>query len=331
MQPNTSQTQPPQQSQQLEGKKSRWKLFSRGKTNNNEALVETGPIPSRSDNVWGTTNITPSGPRPVDANYVSRGPINVSMTNSSAVAIDSGRQGDSPHAVSNTSGIGTTSQIRHTQPQVQSQNHQSQVQTQAQAQRQAEGQPQPEPQPQPQSTASSTASPTVKQETYVDPVTNETTTTTTITTVVTTVVTKPPPTSPVSVGDELDIEEERRLASQLLAASEIDDAHAPRRQGLQPTPISRDRRSKRLTENMPPSERAAIPVDESAAIVPSRPGPNAQRQLPNRHKASHNSQQGHRPESHTQVDDEPFAGVSRPFGQQTSVKQETSVLEIKVP
>lgn len=312
MQPNTSRPQQPQQSQQsqqMEGKRSKWKLFSRGKTNSTEALAETSPVQRKPDDNcnWETNNVPP---RSVDAN-ISRSPINLSMSNSSAVAIDAGVQAHSSPAASNVSGAGA-SQMRHTQPQVQTR-VQPHVQPQVQVPPQTHHA---------QSTTASTASPTVRQETYVDPVTGETTTTTTITTVVTTVVTKPPPTSPVA--DELDMEEERRLASELLAASEADDAHAPRLQGLQPAPMSRDRRSRRLVENTPLSARAVIPVDEMAGIVSSRPGP--QQHLLNGHKLPPHSQQGHNSESRSRPDDDRFADVDRPAENRPQVKQVTSTL-----
>lgn len=87
----------------------------------------------------------------------------------------------------------------------------------------------------PQSILSSTSTPHFRQQTYTDPITGETTTTTITTVVTTTTVTKPPP--PRSPPPpEMDVAEERRLAEELLAASEIDDSVAPPLRGLHPAP-----------------------------------------------------------------------------------------------
>ncbi|KAJ0116627.1 hypothetical protein J7T55_009777 [Diaporthe amygdali] len=83
------------------------------------------------------------------------------------------------------------------------------------------------------STSTSTSSPVVKRDTYTDPVTGELTitmTTTTITTTTTTRIIKIPP----ATNDEVDLDEERRLAAEYLESNGL---NSPRvRPGLQPAP-----------------------------------------------------------------------------------------------
>lgn len=91
---------------------------------------------------------------------------------------------------------------------------------------------------QPQSVLSSSSTPSVRQETYTDPITGEVTTktiTTVVTETTTTQVTKPA-TSPRL--DDLDVEEERRLAAEFLAASASRQSQAVHH-GLQPPPRTR--------------------------------------------------------------------------------------------
>lgn len=88
---------------------------------------------------------------------------------------------------------------------------------------------------QPQSVLSSSSTPSVRQETYTNPITGEITTktiTTVVTETTTTQTTKPykPPTD-----DELDVDEERRLATEYLAASESHIGQESQH-GLQPPP-----------------------------------------------------------------------------------------------
>lgn len=91
---------------------------------------------------------------------------------------------------------------------------------------------------QPQSVLSSSSTPSVRQETYTDPITGEVTTktiTTVITETTTTQITKPAMSPRL---DDLDVEEERRLAAEFLAASASRQSPAVHH-GLQPPPRTR--------------------------------------------------------------------------------------------
>lgn len=91
---------------------------------------------------------------------------------------------------------------------------------------------------QPQSVLSSSSTPSVRQETYTDPITGEVTTktiTTVVTETTTTQVTKPAVSPRL---DDLDVEEERRLAAEFLAASASRQSQAVHH-GLQPPPRTR--------------------------------------------------------------------------------------------
>lgn len=91
---------------------------------------------------------------------------------------------------------------------------------------------------QPQSVLSSSSTPSVRQETYTDPITGEVTTktiTTVVTETTTTQITKPAVSPRL---DDLDVEEERRLAAEFLAASASRQSQAVHH-GLQPPPRTR--------------------------------------------------------------------------------------------
>ncbi|KAJ4419187.1 hypothetical protein N0V82_005094 [Gnomoniopsis sp. IMI 355080] len=95
---------------------------------------------------------------------------------------------------------------------------------------------------QPQSVLSSSSTPSVRQETYTDPVTGEviTKTITTVVTETTTTHTTKPPQQPISPPREhdIDLEEERRLATEYLAAQASRNAQLTHH-GLKPPPRSR--------------------------------------------------------------------------------------------
>ncbi|KAJ4388230.1 hypothetical protein N0V93_008837 [Gnomoniopsis smithogilvyi] len=108
---------------------------------------------------------------------------------------------------------------------------------------------------QPQSVLSSSSTPSVRQETYTDPVTGEVTTKT-ITTVVTETTTTHTTKLPVSPRDnDLDVEEERRLATEYLAVNASRDARAPQ-YGLKPPPRSRGSLKQGKTPTASPIQEA---------------------------------------------------------------------------
>lgn len=206
-----------QQTQQLEGKRSKWKLFARARNGSTDALPELSQalnesVPQQQDNRKSvatqnstTTNVSVTSSKDscdktsaisghcIDSSRHISPATNGSLTKTFAVAPDVGYPGQML-------------------PQV--------------------------------TTAPSSTNPPVQQELFVDPVTGDMTTRTIITTVVTTVVNKSqfPPSRP---SLQLDIEEERRLASEYLAARALNE-HGPG--GLHPAPKSTNRDMKRLAQ-----------------------------------------------------------------------------------
>lgn len=120
----------------------------------------------------------------------------------------------------------------------------------------------------PQSVLSSSSTPSVRQETFTDPITGEMTTktiTTVVTETTTTQVIKPPVSQ---LDDDLDVEEERRLAAEYLATSELRSTRGPSH-GLRPPPRPRGS----LTQDGTPSATPIYAAVNTVASPPRRHSP----------------------------------------------------------
>lgn len=120
---------------------------------------------------------------------------------------------------------------------------------------------------QPQSVLSSSSTPSVRQETYTDPITGEVTTktiTTVITETTTTQITKPAASPRL---DDLDVEEERRLAAEFLAASASRQPQVAHH-GLQPPPRTRGSLKQGKTPRV-------MPAHDTMGTDASRPTPES--------------------------------------------------------
>lgn len=230
MQPNMSRPVKP-----LEEKRSKWKLFSKSGNKSNDHLNSQVKAADRLSNGSGTTSDGVRGSIDASRPQVSgNGPAKTASVKEAPhqghhhTTLQTSHQ-DSHHQLSGpSSGAGLDRGYRgvmnNTPPK---QVHPGLVATQSGITMQKEFQP--------QSMLSSSSTPSVRQETYTDPVTGEIITktiTTVLTETTTTQVTRPPIPSPRD--DELDLEEERRLATEYLAASELRLTS-----GLQPPPRSR--------------------------------------------------------------------------------------------
>lgn len=152
---------------------------------------------------------------------------------------------------------------------------------------------------QPQSVLSSSSTPSVRQETYTDPITGEVTTktiTTVVTETTTTHTTKPskPPMSPPR-EHELDLEEERRLATEYLAAQASRNAQATHH-ALKPPPRSRGSLKQGRTPTASPGPvHDARGTDNSGSFYPS-----PEREQVDRWSSDHESKSSGRHSSETE-------------------------------
>lgn len=221
-----------QQSQQLEGKRSKWKLFGRARNSSTEALSEPSPTQKNP-------NLQPVDPR-------------TSIATQSSATTDGSRTSAKDSCDKNSATSHAVDSRRQVSPATTGPLNNASVVAPDLCQHGRQMYTNP-------TTACSSTNPPIKQETYVDPVTGVTTTRTTITTVVTTVVNKP--LSPISpTNHDLDFEEERRLASEFLAVREMVDSG---KRGLQPAPKTGDRESKRFADaqSVPAGGRGQTHVD----------------------------------------------------------------------
>lgn len=206
----------------LEEKKSKWRLFGKTPNKSSERLAE--PTKKRPD-MSTTSNESHRSSNTDDSGSFARGSVYNTQPEASLPkpteqrSLTAGRVGNSgPHI----NGILQKSSPVEVQPGMMT--TQSGVAVEKIFQ--------------PQSVLSSSSTPSVRQETYTDPITGEVTTktiTTVITETTTTQITKPAVTPR---RDDLDFDEERRLAAEFLAASA---SHQPQvtHHALQPPPRTR--------------------------------------------------------------------------------------------
>lgn len=237
----------------LEEKRSKWRLFGKSSNKSSERVADPNQRhwdTSTTSNESQRSSATDESRSLADGSVCDTSPAKAHLAKSSdrytVVAADHG----------NNSGLGMNSALHDKSPKLV---HPGTMTTQSGISIEKVFQP--------QSVLSSSSTPSVRQETYTDPITGEVTTktiTTVVTETTTTHVTKPS----ISPRDnDLDVDEERRLATEYLAVNASRNAQATHH-GLKPPPRSRGSLKQGNTPSANPvhDKRAS---DTSKSLFPS--------------------------------------------------------------
>lgn len=244
MQPNMSRPV-----KKVEEKRSKWRLFGKGANKSTERLPEPG---QRRSDASATSNESQRSSATDDSRSLVNGSMNTTSLQEALPTMLSRQPSGIAADHGSNAGSKMNGTLHNTSPK---EVHPGLVTTQSGITIEKVFQP--------QSVLSSSSTPSVRQETFTDPITGEVTTKT-ITTVVTETTTTQvirPPMSPV--GNDVDMEEERRLAKEYLAASDLSNAQRSQH-GLQPPPGPRGS----LKQG---NRRTATPNGNTPSSIASRP------------------------------------------------------------